>query len=332
VENTREPSPPSSRSGAANDGDGDLPNPLQMAKYAADIFKKLSEQFGANSLGYHKRIYNLGALAFRIAESFFQRPDEYYHFKNEGFWSTFYQKPKDNNIMRSVLYFITGTTSEADHTPAIKLTKVLEQFRREGVDHKDVARLIKERGGVVKIYCSLCPAGAKGQVERDDLDLLKAAPPKRPGETPDAITEEPLDAPEGAPPPSFADDRAGDSVGAPMSDENFKTADHGPPEPIATLQATGEWDEVVGGENPNGGKPGPLNRIDLDSELSIDMRRCGMRRRKIDEVRAAKWVTINAKVEPADDRGWVRVVACLVITSNDTEPPWLDGLDADPPA
>jgi hypothetical protein len=93
VENTREPLPPSSRSGAANDGDGDLPNPVEMANYAANIFKKLSEPFGDHPLGYRNRLYKFAALAYRIGESFSQQPEEYYHFKSDVFWGGFHKKP-----------------------------------------------------------------------------------------------------------------------------------------------------------------------------------------------------------------------------------------------
>ncbi len=85
------------------------------------------------------------------------------------------------------------------------------------------------------------------------------------------------------------------------------------------MQATSGQHDVIDGESQQARnhKVGPLNRINLEFELSVETRH----RRQIDEVREAKWVTIVAKVEPPDERGWFRVVAYSVSPSCDAEQP-----------
>jgi hypothetical protein len=221
--------------------------------------------------------------------------------------------------MRSVLYFITGTTSEADHTPAIKLTKVLEQFRREGVDHKDVARLIKERGGVMKIYYSLCPAGAKGQVERDDLDLLKAAPPKRPGETPDAITEEPLDAPEGAPQWPLSGSHVNCAPSALVVADEEAAAERGSYGPVVTHQVACNRNDVAADDVncAETQKLGPKKRFDMKTDLAVRMPW------DLANVLEGKWALLLVEVGPAGDRGFKPVASYEVRTFHGAERPWL---------
>jgi hypothetical protein len=290
-----------------------------MAKYAADTFKKLLVQFDLNSSGYRNRLYNLGAHAFHIGVGFLKLPEEYQQFKCDGFWDGFHKKPNENNVMRSVLYFITGTTSEEDHTLAIKLAKVLEQFLREGVDHKDVAGLIKERGGVAKIYRSLCPAAAKGEVERDDLDLLKAAPPKRPADTPDAITDEPLDAPEGAPQWPLSGSHANGAPSALVVADDESAAERGSYGPVVTHRVACNRNDVAADEVncAETQKLGPKKRFDLKIDLGVRMPW------DLANVLEGKWALLLVEVGPASDRGFKPVASYEVRTFHGAERPWL---------
>lgn len=226
---------------------------------------------------------------------FKQCPEQYQRFKDLPYWRDVRQKPSDRNVMRSILTFtMDSKKQDALQNRACKYARVLEHFCEEEVVPDEVAHRLKDGGGVDATYSALC---------------RRSQSPELPSDT----NEGPISAP--------APEQR--SNGAPTNDERpYLSAD-----PLRSPSGGVEIDREIYlhredglrlAEAPGTAKQGPLNRIDLNTILAVEM---GYR---VEEVLEAKLVTIRAIVGPRDDRGWARVVAVGVLTSNSPEGPWPD--------
>ena len=292
-------------------------DPIECLNKATLYFGELVRDHDYASDGHQERLYEFLQACYWVGQFYTQNNFAYRQFKLLDFWRHSRQKPKGKlNIMKWVVYFAMRALSKRMRDRAGKYWKVLDSFLNDDVAADAVARKLKAGGGVDRLYAELCDRVREDEAKRDDLELLRAAPSRLVRSADDEIGDERLDAHQGTPQAPFADDHPGESTAASVRSENLKIADHVPREPVALLQAADEWSDVIADDNQKVAKRGPLSRIDLDLNLAIDMRR-----REIDQVGAAKWVTIVAKVESPDERGWFRVVAHSVSPSYNSEQP-----------
>jgi hypothetical protein len=106
---------------------------------------------------------------------------------NDEFFQCSRQKPDKENLCRQLLYFVADARTEKERNRWSKPAKVLAHFRTDNVRHEDVVGLLKERGGVVKIFRSFSSDKAEHDGVEVDLDLLEPAPIDRAATVPTTV-------------------------------------------------------------------------------------------------------------------------------------------------
>ncbi len=117
-------------------------------------------------------LYALLAFVYWAWGELLENDAEFDRLREHEFFQCSRQKPDKENLCRQLLYFIADAQTEKERNRWSKPAKVLAHFRTEKVYHEDVARLLKERNGFVKICRSISAGGAECDGVNGDLDLL----------------------------------------------------------------------------------------------------------------------------------------------------------------
>ena len=288
-------------------------DPLEFAQTLVGQFSALSPAFES---GVRDRpLYAFLQGNVLLGAFYKERPEEYRQFANLPYWRCVRQKPRTDNVMRSLLAFTMRTKErrrEALQNCVYKYARVLEYFYRHEVISDNIPRRLKDGGGIDAIYAAICrdagsPEG-RGAGLREPLAEL---PLGRAGE---GTTDTPALAAEG---PLADGEIHGD--GCLSSDDGRRQPDEGRRRSVLLTTAASDATDMLSDEvQPAGGsKRGSLNRIDLKTVLAVEM--FGV---QLEEILRAKRATIRVIIEPRDDRGWVPVRAASVLTSNSAEGPW----------
>jgi hypothetical protein len=214
--------------------------------------------------------------------------EEYRRFASLEYWHGVRQKPRADNVMRSVIAYTMRTKEpgrKALQNRVYKYARVLEHFYQNEVLSDEVPQRLKDSGGIDAIYAAIC---------RGASDTLTA----------------------GIQAPSAAGKIDGD--GRRSYDDGDGGTDEGQRKPVPLLTTASDPRDTLRHELQATGaaKPGPLNRINLETTLATEMFGYDLK-----EILQAKRATIRVIVEPPDVRGWVTVRAVSVLTSNDLEGP-----------
>jgi hypothetical protein len=290
--------------------------PLELALHEAAIFAKLATSHEGTRL----RLYNLIAQAYRIGCDFSESPTEYRRFQELEFWRDTRQKPKNDNIMKSVLNFITGNR---EPNRSVKAGAVLEHFRREGLHWKEVAQHLKDGGGYQKLYRKVCakagdePGADDGHA--DDLAMLEPAPSGSPDSL--AAPHEASTLPLGDNPPMGAAIRS--SV---HDSDDIELADIAPRQPLSIANATIALSENAADDENCWGHSSISLKFNRKIHLLVEMDPD-----EIESVLNLEKALIRVVVGPSDAKGRSQVSGRLCWRSRDVSDPWPEIASGDIP-
>jgi hypothetical protein len=279
--------------------------PLLLQVYgAANFFAQISKGYVEATEGYRAQLYDFAARCYKIGVGFNRRLDVFQRFKNDEFWDGARQKPKDDKVMKAVVTFAMKAKSKHLLSRVSKTASVLETLAEQGVKPSDVAKRLRDGGGIEKMYAALSPNRNGNARVPDDLEMLDPRLAEDDGDDGGAEGE----VTSGDKPPSDEDwshatedsdvntDHPKDLIGEPPA---MPRASKG--EPVVT--------EFGGIASPP--KPPSVRAIfDPSNHLLIDMSASGV---SIEEALNMGELRIMAVVEPADDSDY-RAVRAVSVT------------------
>jgi len=243
-------------------------NPLEEARAIAAENASLEREIAAPG-GIRERRLRSRQRSYGLGCYYHAHLDKYQEFAALPYFDNMHKKPHQTNIMWSVMNHSMQAKGDAPTLQRVsKWAIVFEEFHSEGIHPDDCITALKARGGMDYIY--------------EQISALKKARRQEPSDVVDyssdghSVQTNPV-----APNTFAADDNAsvpaesgasGDAVacsiamhGVPQADDevqelsaNAARTDHGQHSPVGEAAIANRYD-----------KKGPLNRIDLETEVAI---------------------------------------------------------------
>jgi hypothetical protein len=277
---------------------------LIQVTVAAQFFQTISDEYADASEGYRTKLYEFAARCYKVGVGFKKRLDVFARFKENSFWDEARQKPKDDKVMRAVVTFAMKAKSKHLLSRVSKTATVLEWLADQGAKPGEVAKRLKDGGGIEKMYADLSPTrNGNGRVA-DDLEMLLPGLPDAEVEDSAPETEETSEGAES--------DDADWYAGAEDSDADQDLMDDPIGKQPAMPRAANNDPTItdIGGVASPPKHPSLRGVFDPDKHLLIEMGDCGV---SIEEVLNMGAARIAVVIEPADDSGY-RVVKAVSIT------------------
>jgi hypothetical protein len=287
------------------------------------LARTLTQQFSDFMSGQERRARLCSYIqgAFLLGSFYKESRDDYIRFTEDDYWRGVRPRPKPDgrNVFRSVLA-LTMRTKEPDRKAwqnrIYKWAPVLEYFYRIDVISDEVPQRLKDGGGIDAIYAALCRSKRLAKRGYDLEETIAALPLARTGDgaTDDEMPDSPAIVAQG----QWAD-RELDIDDRPPHDDGRRPADDGRRKAAPRFAARNEPTDRLTDQLSGAGRSirGPLNSLTRKTILEVEVFEF-----ELEEVLSAKRITIRAIVDPRDGRGWSRVVARSVWTSNNSEGPW----------
>jgi len=138
-------------------------DPVGFARTVAKEYRKMED-------GHHARLRAFLGRAYESYQLFREFPDSFERLKQEPFWKSSRQKPRDLTTSKWVLLYVMRAETPNVRTRASKYAKILNGFARAGVRVGQVPQRIKALGGVEAAYAHFLAAGRRRQfgVAADD--------------------------------------------------------------------------------------------------------------------------------------------------------------------
>jgi len=140
--------------------------------HAAQQFERISKEYAEASEGYRAKLYAFAARCYKVGQGFKTRLDVFARFKEDAFWNDARQKPKDDKVMKAVVTFAMKAKSKHQMSRVSKTASVLESLAKQGVMANEVAKRLKDGGGIEKMYAALSPNRNNKARVPDDLEML----------------------------------------------------------------------------------------------------------------------------------------------------------------
>lgn len=112
----------------------------------------IRRQYAEMEEGHHAAMRRFLQHAYSAFLQFRDDPAEFERLKDDEFWSSSRQKPKDRRVSKWALYFIMQATTRNVRNRAGKFAVILDGFAQMHVPVREVAQRIKALGGVEAAY------------------------------------------------------------------------------------------------------------------------------------------------------------------------------------
>jgi hypothetical protein len=117
-------------------------------------------------------LYDRFEYIYQKRDELIEDPAEFEKFKTDKFFQCSNVKPKEQNLLRQLLYFFNDAKTKPKRDRWSKAATVLEHFRSQAVPHGHVARLLREGHGFVSIWRSIYSAEIEDDGVYSDHDVF----------------------------------------------------------------------------------------------------------------------------------------------------------------
>ena len=295
--------------------------PLLLQVYgAANFFAQISKGYVEATEGYRAKLYVFAARCYKIGVGFKGRLDVFERFKKDKFWDDARQKPKDDKVMKAVVTFAMKAKSRHLLSRVSKTASVLETLAEQGVKPSDVAKRLKDGGGIEKMYAALSPNRNSNAHVPDDVEMLDPRLAEDDGDAGGAEGEV-----------TSADTPPSDEDWFQATEGSDVNADHPKDligEPPAMPRAS-KGEPVVTefeGQTAPRRTPQPSGPFNPERDLIVDFSEVLFSPK---EALAMGRLIIFAEVRAPDETGWTPVIAISVRPAHERPDLWPDARDDD---
>jgi hypothetical protein len=131
-------------------------NVTKELQSACELYRSCEYHLASSIRGHTRKHNKFLKICFVITLFFAENPAEYSKFIENEYFKGSRQKPKNDAIAKSVLYFVADAKTDKERNPLIKDAKVLDALLREGTTENDFLGRLEKSGGSDQLYRELC--------------------------------------------------------------------------------------------------------------------------------------------------------------------------------